>query len=88
MYCIVLHYFEIQYDLNRSDPYDASMAREHNDANVLALRGREFDPETNIKILDSFLRHEFSNGERHQRRLEKIKVIEEKSTEKAPPCKN
>ena len=65
------------------DEFDARMARLHNDANVLALRGREFDPEVNRRILAAFLETEFSGGERHQHRLDKIKQLEQSTTEKA-----
>jgi ribose 5-phosphate isomerase B len=55
-----------------TDAYAARMAREHNDANALALRGRRMDAEQNREILATFLNTAFSNEERHQRRVNKM----------------
>ena len=52
----------------------AHLARQHNDANVLALGGRVVGPGLAIKIVETFLDTPFSNDERHIRR---IKLIEE-----------
>ena len=57
------------------DAQTAAMARRHNDANVLALRGRNIEPETVRAIVQSFLTEPFEGG-RHQRRLEKISRLE------------
>lgn len=51
----------------------ASLARKHNDANVLVLPGRFIAPEEAIAILDVFLNTEFEGG-RHARRIAKIPV--------------
>ncbi len=64
-----------------TDEYAARLSREHNDANALALRGREMDLGMNRRILDIFLRTDFKGG-RHQRRLDKITDIEKNSKEK------
>jgi len=50
---------------------DAAGTRDHNDANVLVLRG-DLDDATAHAILDAFLDTPFCNGERHVRRLDKI----------------
>ena len=52
-------------------PELAALARQHNDANFLVLPGRFIDEATAIKTLDTFLESKFE-GERHQRRVEKI----------------
>ena len=65
------------------DEYDAQMAREHNDANVLALRGRNFDLNLSRRILAAFLETPFSKGPRHQQRIDKIKQLEHTNAEKA-----
>jgi len=53
------------------------LAREHNDANVLSL-GSDIVSEEDAKHLSRlFLQTPFSNEERHVRRIEKIKKIEE-----------
>ncbi len=52
-------------------PEIASLARQHNDANVLALPARYISEEEAIEILEAFLSAEFEGG-RHQRRVNKI----------------
>lgn len=55
-----------------SDHFSAIATREHNDANVLALGGRNTGPEVAKDIVLAFLTTEFSHEERHQRRINKI----------------
>ena len=55
-------------------PHDeaaARLARQHNDANVLALGARVTTPEEAERILRAFLETPFEGG-RHQRRVDKI----------------
>lgn len=52
-------------------PEIASLARQHNDANMLALPARYITPEVALAIVDAFLATSFEGG-RHQRRVEKI----------------
>jgi len=49
----------------------ARMAREHNDANVLAIGSRLMTWEKAVEIIEEFLSAEFQGG-RHQRRVDKI----------------
>lgn len=49
----------------------AALARQHNNANILALPARFIDQDLGLKIVESFLDAEFEGG-RHQRRVEKI----------------
>lgn len=51
----------------------ASLARRHNDANVLVLPARFIEPALALQIVDTFLSTQFEGG-RHQRRIEKIPV--------------
>jgi ribose 5-phosphate isomerase B len=51
----------------------ASLARQHNDANILVLPARYISIEEAYKCLDDFLTAKFEGG-RHQARLEKIDV--------------
>ena len=51
----------------------ASLARAHNDANVLVMPGRFIPMEMAEKIVDAFLSTEFEGG-RHCRRVDKIPV--------------
>ena len=57
-----------------NDPFAAKMTRLHNDANVLALGGRVVGVGLALKIVDTFLDTEFSNDERHIRRIEQIEA--------------
>jgi len=58
--------------------FTAKMAKKHNNANVIALGGRVLNPGEGIKIMEAFLNEKFE-GERHQRRIDKIKAIEDKN---------
>ena len=49
----------------------AELARQHNDANVLALPARFISEEMGLKMVDAFLTTEFEGG-RHQNRVNKI----------------
>lgn len=49
----------------------ASLARQHNDANILVLGARTIFPETAKNCVEKFLSTDFEGG-RHQRRLELI----------------
>lgn len=58
------------------DLYSAKMAREHNDANVLCLRGRRFSEKKAIGIFKVWINTRFSNKQRHKRRIGKISRFE------------
>lgn len=51
----------------------ARLARQHNDANVLALGARLVSEETARECLEAFLETDFEGG-RHQRRVDKLDV--------------
>lgn len=51
----------------------ASLARQHNDANVLVLPARFIEPATALAIVDAFLNTTFEGG-RHEARVAKIPV--------------
>lgn len=53
-------------------PELASLARQHNDANILALPIRFISEEEALSIVDAFLKAEFEGG-RHARRVGKIR---------------
>jgi ribose 5-phosphate isomerase B len=55
---------------------EAQLAREHNNANVLALGGRVLDEATALKLVDRWLSAEFTGGGRHGRRVEKVSQLE------------
>ena len=61
-----------------NDVYSAKMSREHNDANVLALGGRVLGFGPAGEIVRAWLTTDFSDGERHKRRIAKISALEEK----------
>lgn len=52
------------------------LARVHNDANILSLGSSFVDPDTALRLVDLFLDTPFSKEERHQRRIDKIKTLE------------
>ena len=54
-----------------SEPLSARLAREHNDANVVAMGARLIGIEMAKACLDAFLTTEFG-GDRHQRRVDKL----------------
>ena len=56
--------------------FEAERSREHNDANVLTLGADTISPDEAMKVVDTWLKTPFSNGERHERRVEKIAAIE------------
>ena len=58
------------------DGYTARMSRLHNDANVLAMGGRTTGKEVATDMVRIWLETPFEGG-RHQRRLDKIRQIEE-----------
>ena len=59
-----------------SEPFSAEYGRRHNDANVVAFGARVIGMGVAKQIVDVFLTTEFEGG-RHQRRVDKIKAIEE-----------
>ena len=59
--------------------FTARYARKHNDANILALGGRVLGSGLAKEIVKVWLETEFSQGERHVNRLNKIKQGEDKN---------
>ncbi len=55
-----------------SDCFSAAATREHNNANMLAMGARVLGAGLALKIVETFLTTEFSNDERHIRRIEQI----------------
>ncbi|MDU0939713.1 MAG: ribose 5-phosphate isomerase B [Clostridiales bacterium] len=55
-----------------SDCFSAEATRLHNDTNVLCMGARVIGPELAFKIADIWLVTEFSDEERHNRRIGKI----------------
>ncbi|MBA7642458.1 putative sugar phosphate isomerase YwlF [subsurface metagenome] len=60
------------------DDYMAEMSRRHNDSNCLTLGGRIVPLDEALNIVRIWLETEFE-GERHQRRIDKIFDIEERN---------
>lgn len=54
----------------------AVLARQHNDANVVAVGGRQHTVEEATALVEAFLQEQFSNDERHIRRIGKIAAYE------------
>ncbi len=57
------------------DVFAAQRARQHNDANVLCLRGEDIDTESALEIVKPFLATDFEGG-RHLQRVNKIRALE------------
>ena len=57
-------------------PEIASLARQHNDANVLSLPARFLTESQSADIVKAFFESDFEGG-RHERRVDKIKGLEE-----------
>lgn len=55
--------------------YDAQMARNHNNANIICLGARTLQPEVARRVVMTFLRSEFEGG-RHGRRVDKINALD------------
>ena len=58
----------------------AKLAREHNNANVIAVGGRQHTVEEATEIIEAFLAEPFSNAERHSRRIAQIAEYETTGT--------
>jgi ribose 5-phosphate isomerase B len=56
------------------DPLSAALAREHNDANVVALGARLLGPDMAKACVQAFLGTEFAGG-RHQRRVDQLSSL-------------
>lgn len=61
-----------------SDEQTARLSREHNDANILVLAGKNYDSKKIRLIVMSWLDASFEGG-RHERRVRKISALEEKN---------
>jgi len=59
------------------DTYTAHQGVEHDDVNVLALGSRVIGPALALELVDAFLAAKFSGEERHVRRMEKVKALED-----------
>ena len=61
----------------------ATLAREHNNAQVIGIGGRMHTEEEMLAIVDAFLSTPWSKAERHQRRIDILAEYER--THVAPP---
>ena len=59
------------------DEYSARMSRVHNDANIISLGNRTLSISKAKELVKLWLETPFSNEEKHKRRIEKIKAIED-----------
>lgn len=65
------------------DEVEARLAKEHNDANILIMGGRVLDEALAGRMVKIWLETPFAGG-RHQRRLDKIRAIEERTMREGP----
>ncbi|ACQ80865.1 ribose 5-phosphate isomerase [Beutenbergia cavernae DSM 12333] len=54
----------------------ASLARAHNDANVVAIGARQHSVDEAIELVEAFLAEAFSGDARHQRRIDQLAAYE------------
>ncbi len=54
----------------------ARLGRAHNDANVVAVGGRQHSVDEAVEIVDAFLAESFSGDARHQRRIDQLAAYE------------
>jgi ribose 5-phosphate isomerase B len=54
----------------------ATLARQHNDANVVAIGARQHPVDDAVAIVDAFLAEPFSGEARHQRRIDQLAAYE------------
>ncbi|HEX7504762.1 MAG TPA: ribose 5-phosphate isomerase B [Syntrophales bacterium] len=59
------------------DEETAKLSRQHNDSNILVLAGRKTEPAAAERIIKAWLETPFEGG-RHQKRLDKIRQIEQR----------
>ena len=60
------------------DTYSAHQGVEHDDINVLVMGARIIGPELARELVKAYLSAQFTNEERHRRRLEKVRALEER----------
>lgn len=65
-----------------TDTFSAHQGVEDDDMNVLAIGARVVGPSLAMELVRAFLGARFSGAERHRRRLEMVKAIEENSSQK------
>jgi ribose 5-phosphate isomerase B len=54
----------------------ATLARSHNDANVVAIGARQHSVDEAVELVDAFLAEPFSGDARHQRRINQLAAYE------------
>jgi len=59
-----------------SDLMSARLTREHNDTNMMAMGAFIVGKALALQIVDTWLTTPFSQGERHQRRIDKLTALE------------
>ena len=59
-----------------SDVMSARMTREHNDTNMMAIGAAVTGEMLALEIVDTWVSTAFSQGERHQRRIDKMMALE------------
>ncbi|HNX28137.1 MAG TPA: ribose 5-phosphate isomerase B [Syntrophomonadaceae bacterium] len=65
-----------------TNEYTARLARQHNDANILALGSRVTAVSYALEIVTAFLKTDFEAG-RHNKRVEKIGILENRYNERS-----
>src|SRR5262245_58303821 len=64
------------------DHYSAHQGVEHDDMNVLVMGGRVIGESVALELVGAFLNSKYTGETRHQRRLDKVKAIENRYSAK------
>jgi len=76
--CIVANKFKNVRAFLAVNEQNVKLAREHNDANVISIGSEIISLDQAKKLIELFLKTPFSNEERHIRRINKIRELENK----------
>jgi ribose 5-phosphate isomerase B len=66
------------------DSYSAHQGVEHDDMNVLVLGGRIIGPALARELVETFLAARFTHEERHERRVAKVRALEQEGWPRPP----
>jgi len=76
--CIPAHNVDVSGRVSDDSFEMVRLTREHNNANVLSLGAKILKDEDALKAVKLWLETDFTNEERHERRIKKIQEIEER----------
>ncbi len=75
--CIPNHHVDVTGRVSENPLEMIRLTREHNDANILSIGAKILKEEDALRAINLWLKSSFNGDERHVRRIEKIRKIEE-----------